>query len=258
MAAEETAHAPQHGGAGPVGTGDAGDVTEVVAAGLHVDVTGAGPTLVLLHGNGEDALSLAPVAALLGRDHRVLSVEARAHGRSPRGSAPLTISTMADDVAAVLAELAPGEAVPVVGYSDGGNVALMLALRHPEVVRSLVVYGANVDPGGLAPRTRAEVTAAWAALRVRGAVDPVAFVRAEVADLMVHQPRIPLRALGRITVPVLVAAGELDVVRPAHTAAIAAHLPAGGLRVVEDADHGLPLADPARFEALVRELLDRA
>lgn len=224
------------------------------ASGLHVADAGSGPVVLLLHGNGEDGTSLAPVAAGLARDHRVLSPDARAHGRSPRGTGPLTIARMADDAAAVLAG-AGGHVVDVVGFSDGGNVGLMLALRHPALVRSLVLYGANVDPAGLTARSRAEVTAAWLGLRARGLVDPAARARAEVADLMVRQPRIPLRALARVRVPVLVAAGERDVVRRAHTEAVAAALPAGECVVVPGADHGLPLSDPAAFERLVRGFL---
>ncbi|WP_187365102.1 alpha/beta fold hydrolase [Cellulosimicrobium cellulans] len=241
------------------------------ATGLHVADAGSGPVVLLLHGNGEDGASLAPVAGDLARDHRVLSPDARGHGRSPRGSGPLTIARMADDAAAVLAaasgagggaratggsDAAHGAgAADVVGYSDGGNVGLMLALRHPGVVRSLVVYGANVDPGGLTARTRAEVTAAWIGQRARGLVDPAARARAEVTDLMVRQPRIPLRALARVRVPVLVAAGEHDVVRRAHTEAIAAALPAGECVVVPGADHGLPMSDPGAFVRLVRGFL---
>lgn len=223
----------------------------------HVADAGSGPVVLLLHGNGEDGASLTPVAADLARDHRVLSPDARGHGRSPRGTGPLTIARMADDAAAVLAGAGVGERpvagpADVVGYSDGGNVGLMLALRHPAVVRSLVVYGANVDPGGLTARTRAEVTAAWLGQRARGLVDPAARARAEITDLMVRQPRIPLRALARVRVPVLVAAGEHDVVRRAHTEAVAAALPAGRCVIVPGADHGLPLADPAAFARLVR------
>lgn len=225
-----------------------------LVAGLHVERVGAGPTVVLLHGNGEDLTSLAPVAALLAAHARVLSVDSRGHGRSPRGDGPLTIARMADDVAAVLAAEATGP-VDVVGFSDGGNVALMLALRHPELVRALVVYGANTEPRGLTARARVQVTAQWVRERLAGVVSPAARARAEVTDLMVHQPRIPLRALARITVPVLVAAGEHDVVRRSHTEAVAAHLPAGRCVVVRGADHGLPLSDPAAFVALVRELL---
>lgn len=260
-----------------------GTVGHVDATGLHVAGTGSGPVVLLLHGNGEDGASLAPVAGDLARDHRVLSPDARGHGRSPRGSGPLTIARMADDAAAVLAA-APGAgggaraaggagaahgagaadgagaahgagAADVVGYSDGGNVGLMLALRHPGVVRSLVVYGANVDPGGLTARTRAEVTAAWIGQRARGFVDPAARARAEVTDLMVRQPRIPLRALARVRVPVLVAAGEHDVVRRAHTEAIAAALPAGVCVIVPGADHGLPMSGPGAFVRLVRGFL---
>lgn len=231
------------------------DGRDVRAAGLRVRVSGAGRPLVLLHGNGEDAASLAPVAAVLARDHEVLAVDARAHGRSPRGTGPLTVPRMADDVAAVLAELAPGAAADVVGYSDGGNVALLLALRHPALVRALVVYGANLDPSGLTPRARAEVTATWLRQRLRGIVDPAARARAEVTDLMVRQPRVPLRALRRVAVPALVAAGEHDVIRRAHTEALAAHLPAGTCRIVPGADHGLPMADPLAFAALARDFL---
>lgn len=225
---------------------------------LHVRAAGSGPLLLLLHGNGEDGASLAPVAAGLARDFRVLSPDARAHGRSPRGAGPLTLARMADDVATVLAEAGArkrGGAAHVVGYSDGGNVALLLALRHPGLVRSLVLYGANADPSGLVRRVRAEVTTAWFAQRLLGVRDPAARAQAEVTDLMVHQPRIPLRALGRIEVPVLVAAGEHDVVRRAHTEAVAAHLPAGRCVVVPDAGHDMPLSDPGAFERLVREFL---
>lgn len=225
-----------------------------LVAGMFVQVAGTGPTVVLLHGNGEDSASLAPVAADLARDHRVLSVDSRGHGRSPRGDGPLTIARMSDDVAAVLA--ATGDApAHVVGYSDGGNVALMLALRHPGSVRSLVLYGANTDPGGLTPRTRADVTLAWARQRAGAAVSPERRLRAEITDLMVRQPRIPLRALGRIAVPVLVLAGEHDVVRREHTEAIAAHLPAGSLEVIEGADHGLPVSDPGALVSRVRAFL---
>lgn len=247
-----------------------GTVGRVDESGWHVADRGAGPVVLLLHGNGEDGASLAPVAADLARDHRVLSPDARGHGRSPRGSGPLTIARMADDAAAVLAAASAGAgpragggagaahgagAADVVGYSDGGNVGLMLALRHPGAVRSLVVYGANVDPGGLTVRTRAEVTATWLGQRARGLIDPAARARAEVTDLMVRQPRIPLRALARVRVPVLVAAGEHDVIRRAHTEAIAAALPAGECVIVPGADHGLPMSDPAAFVRLVRGFL---
>lgn len=225
-----------------------------LVAGLHVERAGTGRPLVLLHGNGEDATSLAPVAELLAWHAHILSVDARGHGRSPRGDGPLTIARMADDVAAVIAAEGVGPAA-VVGFSDGGNVALMLTLRHPGLVRALVVYGANTEPAGLTAWARAEVTAQWLRDRALGLVRPAARARAEVTDLMVLQPRIPLRALGRVTVPVLVAAGEHDVVRRSHTEAVAAHLPAGRCVIVPGADHGLPLTDPVAFAALVRGFL---
>lgn len=263
---------------------------EGLVSGLYVRIVGEGPTVVLLHGNSEDSTALAPVADDLAPDFRVVSIDARAHGRSPRGTGPLTIARMADDVAAVLDAIsrrgtgdrsaavpspsasgapdgrtagpqsssAPAlvdRAVSVVGYSDGGNVALMLALRHPALVRALVIYGANSDPAGMTAPIRAGVTALWLAQRVRGVFSPEARVRAEVTDLMVHQPRIPLRALGRIDVPVAVLAGEHDMIRREHTEAIAAALRSGTCVIVPGADHSFPMSDPAAFAARVRTFL---
>lgn len=217
---------------------------------------GAGPTVLVLHGNGEDADDLGPVIDDLARDFRVVAPDSRAHGRSPRGSGPLTIARMADDTAAVLREIGTGP-VHVVGFSDGGNIGLMLALLHPDLVRSLIVYGANVDPAGMTAGCRAEVTAAGYGLRVAARVFPGLRVRAEVVDLMVRQPRIPLRALERIEVPVLVAAGERDIIRPEHTAAMVAHLPHGREHIEPGVGHGWPLTSPVEFARLVREQLAR-
>ena len=229
-------------------------------AGLAATIDGAGDVVVLLHGNGEDRHLFDPVIPVLVRRRRVVALDTRAHGASPRGDGPLTIERCADDLLRALDALrATGVAVgrvDLVGFSDGGNIALTFAAAHPERVRSVLVYGANLHPRGLTARTLRTLRVALLGLRLGGAVSPRLRRRAEVWALMTTQPDIDPASLAPISCPVLVAAGEDDVVREEHTRLIAASLPQGRAKIVPGATHFLPGEDPVRFAALVADFLD--
>lgn len=212
--------------------------------------TGDGPPLVLLHGNGESHRVFDRMVPSLAPRHRLVALDSRGHGATPRGDGPLTIARMADDVDAALAALGLA-GVDVLGFSDGGNIALELALRQPGRAGRLVVVGANLTPEGLTNRTLVEVRAVRAALRVAGRVLPAARRAAERWALMADEPRIDAADLARVAVPVLVVAGERDVVRPEHTRQIADALPEARLAVVPRAGHMLPRTHPGRLAALV-------
>ncbi len=234
----------QRGGSGP----------GQLVAGLWVVRRGAGRPLVLLHGNGEDHHVFDRVVPLLAADRPLLAVDSRAHGRSPRGTGPLTIASMADDLEAVLVALGTAQ-VDVLGYSDGGNVALELAVRHPSRVRRMVVCGANLDPTGLRPAVLRAMVVARAALRASRRLWPGAVRRIELLDLMVEDPHLTPDQLRRVPVPVLVVAGERDVVRPEHSRLIASSLPAGRAAVVAGVGHAVPQRRPAVLARLVEDFL---
>lgn len=217
--------------------------------------TGDGPPLVLLHGNGESHRVFDRMVAPLAPRHRLVALDSRGHGATPRGEAPLTIARMADDVDGALAELGL-TGVDVLGFSDGGNVALELALRHPRRTGRLVVVGANLSPEGLTARTLAEVRVVHAALQAAGRVVPAARRAAERWALMADQPRIDPSDLRRVAVPTLVVVGARDVVRPEHTRLIADRLPLARVAVVPRAGHMLPLTHPRELAALVEAFLE--
>ena len=221
---------------------------------LSGQVSGSGPLLVLLHGNGEDHHLFDPIVPLLAPTHRVVALDSRAHGASPPGDGPLTIERMAEDLAGVLDALGAGEA-DLVGFSDGGNIALTFALSHPERVRSALVYGANLAPGGLRLLTRCQLVVALWALRVASLFHRRARARAQTWALMTVQPRIDPAGLAAVTAPVLVMAGQRDLVKDSHTRQIAAALPNGQLRIVPGAGHFLPVKDPARFAGFINDFL---
>jgi pimeloyl-ACP methyl ester carboxylesterase len=219
--------------------------------------TASAPPLVLLHGNGESHQDLMPVAELLAEEYRVFALDSRAHGDSPRGAGPLTITRMADDVIVALDDLGIDQA-HLVGFSDGGNIALEFATKHPERVASLITYGANLFPSGATAKTFWETWAQYLAYRLRGLASAEYRAKADRHGLMAYQPHISRKSLGVVTAPALIAAGEYDLIREAHTRLIADALPNGEVLIVPGATHGLPIKDPARFAGIVRDFLSNA
>lgn len=226
-------------------------------AGLWVVSRGTGRPLVLLHGNGEDHHVFDRMVPLLAPGRRLVGIDSRGHGRSPRGEGPLTIASMADDVATVLEEL-DVDGADVLGYSDGGNVALELAVRHPVRLRRLVVCGANLHPSGLRPGVLRAMVATRRALVRSGRLWSGAARRIELLDLMIEDPHLTPAQLAGVELPVLVVVGERDVVLPAHSRLIARSLPAGRLAVVAGAGHAVPQQRPATLAQLVDGFLAAA
>lgn len=107
---------------------------------LHYDVTGAGPPLVLVHGSAVDGTTWDGVVPGLARHYRVITYDRRGYGRSVHR--PVRDHRLhARDLTAVLRQAA-GEPAAVAGWSSGGNVALAVAARHPDLFRSLTVIEA--------------------------------------------------------------------------------------------------------------------
>ncbi|WP_031938138.1 alpha/beta fold hydrolase [Prescottella defluvii] len=227
---------------------------EVAGARLHYEVHGDGEPLVLLHGNSENLGYFAAQVPVFAERYRVLALDTRAHGESTRGDGPLDFARLADDVCAVL-DAVGIESAHVLGYSDGGNTALTLALRHPRRVRSLIVNAANLDPDGLGARFRIPATFAWL---VGGLVTPLsARVRRhhELLELMVRHPHIPAADLASITVPTLVIVGERDAIPRRHTELIARSIPDAELMFVPDAGHACAAQRPDVFNRAVLDFL---
>ena len=117
---------------------------------LHCAEAGAGEVLILLHGNGEDSTYFVHQIPFLAKHFRVLAVDSRGHGRSPRGGGALSIEGFADDLADFMDERGIARA-HLLGFSDGANVAMAFALRRPERVRKLILNGGNLNPWGMKP-----------------------------------------------------------------------------------------------------------
>ena len=134
---------------------------------LNYEERGQGFPLILLHGNGENLTYFKDQIAFFSDEYRVIAVDTRGHGRSPRGIAPFTIRQFADDLREFMEELGIDRA-HILGFSDGGNIAAVFAMKYPEKVEKLILNGANLDPSGVKGYFQIPITLAYRLMGARG------------------------------------------------------------------------------------------
>ena len=221
---------------------------------LYYEVTGQGLPLVLLHGNGEDSTYFEHQVPVFSQFYQVIAIDTRAHGRSTRGNAPLDFYLFADDVIAVLDDLGLQKA-HILGFSDGGNIALHTVLKYPERVLSIIADGANLFPAGLLPEIQTHQKEKYALLCEKAKTDFEYQKKAEIYGLMIHHPNLTFDMLAQIHTPTLILAGEYDMIAPAHTQGIAQAIERAELFIVADGDHFIAAKMPDVFNALVMDFL---
>jgi len=220
---------------------------------LHWIEKGQGEPLVLLHGNGEDVGYFRRQMDYFPRRYRVIAVDTRGHGQSPRGTAPFTFGTFARDLKNFLDRRGLSR-VNLLGFSDGGNIALTFALKYPEYLRSLVLDGANLFPGGVRRRFQIPIILGYWAACLTARFDPKAVPKREMMALMVEQPNIDPKDLAAVAVPTLVIAGTQDMITEKHTKLIHQSIP-GSRLVLLEGDHFIAAKNSAAFNRAVEEFL---
>ena len=214
---------------------------------------GAGDALILLHGNGESLDYFAGQIGFFARFYRVIALDTRGHGASPRGSAPFTIRQFAEDLRAFMDEKGI-EAANILGFSDGGNIALSFALKYPQRVRKLILNGANLDPLGVKLHVQIPIVLDYHLARLFAGKRPEARKKMELLGLMVNEPRFAPQDLRRLELPALVIAGDRDMIRDRHTRLIADSLPNARLAILKG-NHFIANQNPEEFNRVVAEFL---
>ena len=237
---------------------EAGHTAEVDGIKLYYEIYGSGAPLVLLHGNGGSIAAMHFQIDYFRTRREVIAIDSRGHGKSEMGPGRLTYRQMADDVAALLESLHSPPA-DVFGWSDGGIITLLLAIRHPEVVRRIALSGANLSPEALDPKDLASMKAdlkhAEEELATGDRSQPWDTIR-QYVQLMVTQPNITTDDLAHITAPALVMAGEHDMIPAPHTRLIAASIPHAQLHIFAGAGHGALQEQPDAFNAVLEKFFN--
>ncbi|MFG3161125.1 alpha/beta fold hydrolase [Streptomyces sp. NPDC048232] len=243
-----------------------GDYADLPGVRTWYESEGTGDPLVLLHGGFCTNDTWGAQRADLAAAYRLLLPERRAHGHTPDVDGPLTYQDMADDTVAFLETVVDAPA-HLVSWSDGAVVALLVALARPDLVRRVVLIGANFRPGGecfVEPGMLDAMTPdspdmsffreMYEAVSPDGA-DHWPVVAVKMIDMWRTQPTLTESDLGRITAPALVMTGDDDLMTLEHTTALYRALPDARLAVLPGASHLVPLEKPALVNGLVLDHL---
>lgn len=222
---------------------------------LHYEEQGAGEPLILLHGNGGDCSYFSGQMDAFARRFRTIALDTRGHGASPRGEKPFTISQFADDLADFMDEREIARA-HLLGFSDGGNIALVYALEHPNRVHGLIVNGANLFPSGMKAHVRIPIEVEHRIACLVSPFSALAKHHAELLELMTDDPDLTPEELEGIQAPTLVIAGTRDMIKDSHTRLIAQSIPNSELVILEG-NHFVAAQNPDAFNAAVARFLAR-
>ncbi len=230
----------------------AGKYYKVRGIQLYCEIYGKGKPLLLIHGNGGDVSAFNKTIPYFSKKYKVIAVDSRAHGKSMDNGDSLSFEMMADDFAALLDQLHIDSAY-VIGWSDGGINALVMAMRHPGKVIKLASTGAN-----LWPDSTALVPSLWRDMQQEyESKKNKAFVTAkEKNDWKIFlldwlQPNISLGQLASIHCPALIIAGDHDLIVTNHTVDIFENIPNARLWIVPNSGHATLQEHAADFNRTV-------
>jgi pimeloyl-ACP methyl ester carboxylesterase len=221
---------------------------------MYTEVYGSGPPLLMIHGNNGNMSAFARNVPYFATRYKVILADSRSQGRSFDPDHPLNFEMMADDFAALLDAMHIDSAY-VIGWSDGGINALLLAIRHPTKVKSLVATGANLwnAPDALAPGLWDGAAAEYEAGLRKTYTTAEEKNNRKLFLLDWWEPHITLAQLHKIQAPSLIMAGDNDVISLSHTLLIYQNIPHANLWIVPNSGHATLIEHAGEFNRKVDE-----
>lgn len=220
---------------------------------LYYQEQGEGEALLLLHGNGEDGTYFANQFSFFSDRYRVIAVDTRGHGKSPRGTAPFTMEQFAADLHKLMDKLEIQKAI-ILGFSDGANIAMKFALKYPDRVKALILNGGNLDTKGVKRSIQIPIEIGYRFAKLFAGKSEEAKSHMEILGLMVNEPNIQPEELRAIQAPTLVIVGTKDMIKQEHTEIIAQSIPNAKLSVIPG-DHFIANKNPEAFNKVVEDFL---
>jgi len=227
---------------------------------MYYETYGSGDPVLVIHGSGQSIADMNFQIAHFAKSNRVIVVDSRGHGKTNLGTDHLTYIQMMEDYNALLDQLGVN-GTNVIGWSDGGILSLLLAIHHPDKVNKLAIMGANLRPDDSAVdpevgKLLQPVSDMFDEMIASQDTSADWQLQRQLFDLLMTQPNIPIESVQKIEAPVLVIAGDKDIIRTQHSFEIFENLPRAHLAILPGQTHWAPVTDPEGFNALVEKFFD--
>ena len=237
---------------------EAGKFYDIRGFKMYCEIYGEGQPLLLIHGNGGSIIDFTNQVPYFSKKYKVIIADNRAQGQSADNGDSLSYEMMADDYAALLSILKIDSAY-VIGWSDGGINALLLAIRHPGKVRKLAATGANLQPDSSAVVQEVidMVTPVYTQLKNANPKTDQQKKNWKLIRLLAEEPHIPLSDLHKIQCPSLIIGGDHDVIKEEHTMQIYKNIPKAYLWILPNSGHSTPVVYKDDFNKVVGEFFEK-
>ncbi|MCR5416529.1 MAG: alpha/beta hydrolase [Pseudobutyrivibrio sp.] len=203
--------------------------------------TGEGSPVILIHGNKGDHHTFDDLARTMSQEHTVYAMDSRGYGESATPK-EYHYNDMADDVINLINGLDIHKPY-LVGFSDGGIIALIVAMKASNLLGGIVACGANLTPDGIKHRDLKEMKKDY-----KKTNDPKTL-------MMLTEPNIDPRDLGRITVPAMIIAGEEDCIKEKETLKIAQSIQNAGMQIIPSHNHYSYIVNTDLLYRYIRDFL---
>ena len=218
-------------------------LVEVNNININYEVCGQGSPIILLHGNQETHEIFDKLIEKMQVNYTVYALDSRCHGKSDNPD-KISYNLIAEDTIAFIKKLKISKPI-LYGFSDGGIVGLLIAIKEPDILSNLIISGANITP---------DATTKLVTILTRLFYF---FTKNKLIKMMLDEPNIPLEDLQRITIPVHVLAGEKDVIRLNHTKLIADNIKNSTLEIVKSENHGSYIIHSDKIYGIIKKYLEK-
>jgi pimeloyl-ACP methyl ester carboxylesterase len=232
---------------------------------IYYEIYGEGEPLLLLHGNSGSIKTMEYQIPDLSKHFKVIAVDSRAQGKSTDSNREITYALMASDMSELIEKLKLGS-VYVVGWSDGGNIGLELALNYPDKIKKLITFGANFtwenffatpDSVTMDPNDPLIVKVSPILKKYKAGMDKIPpEIKKKLATLVEKFPNITEEQLRQIKIPVMVVAGDHDLINIDHTVTLFKNLPHAQLFIVPGAAHTVVVEQPELINSEIIKFLN--
>ena len=191
---------------------------------IYYEVYGEGKPIILLHGNSETHEIFDKLIDKLKDNYKVYAIDSRCHGKS-EDTIYISYNLMRDDIIGFIQKLNIEKPI-LYGFSDGGIIGLLIAIKEPDILSKLIVSGANLNPKGM--KTVMRIFIKLVCL----------FSKDKLFKMMLKEPNISIEELKTIRIPTVVLAGEKDVIKLKHTKQISGNIQNSKLEIIKNENHG--------------------